>query len=338
MTSWAAYHAWLCCEYQPDPKYLEDNVYPILRETSLFFLDFMSKCKKDTNGKVILGPSYSPEHGPFGTDNNPFDIAFTTSLLEAFIEASSILGRDAELADRCRKAIREMPAYPTAEHKSGNAVVVDWKGCRAEQVRVHKITVPVVPVFPAERITWFSPEEQKDLFKQTIGVTRHNGNNAHVMLNVAKARLSMLEAVDETRAWYSSREAPNGLFVEKWGGQWGTYGSESWAVSGLISEFLLQSAGDIIRVFPCWPDALDAKFSRLRCRGGFLVSAQQDRGEVVCVNVVSTVGGELQMLSPWPRLTVKREGATQTIETNESGVFSLLTNPGEEIRFAEKHE
>jgi hypothetical protein len=105
-----------------------------------------------------------------------------------------------------------------------------------------------------------------------------------------------------------------------------------------ISELLVQSVGDIIRVFPAWPKEKDARFADLRAQGGFLVSAQQNRGKVVCVNVVSTVGGELRMLSPWPRLTVQREGVTETLETNESGVFSLPTNPGEELRFREKHE
>jgi len=329
MTSWAAWHTWLCYEYQPDPKVLKEDIYPILKDVSLFFLDFMSKCRKGPDGKVILGPSYSPEHGPFGTDNNPFDIAFTLNLFEAFIKASSILGRDAELAARCRKAIAEMPEYPTARHKNGTTVVVDWKGCRADQVKVHNITVPVVPVFPGERLSWFSPDEQKKLFKQTIRVTRHNGYNAHVMLNVARARLSMPEAIGETRKWYSSREAPNGLFIE----QWGTYGSESWAVAGLVSEFMLQSAGEIIRIFPCWPEKLDAKFSTLRCRGGFLVTAEQRGGKTTRLEIASTVGGRLRLLSPWPTIKVKTNSGTKALKADARGVVEIETKAGDKLAF-----
>ncbi len=155
--------------------------------------------------------------------------------------------------------------------------MVDWKGCKADQVKEHNITVPTVPVFPAGRITWFSPDEQKELFKQTIKVTRRNGNNARVMMNAARARLSILETVDETKEWFFSQEQPNGLFY--WRGH-GFYLSESWAVAGSLSEFMLQSAGGIIRVFPCWPEKLDAKFSTFRCLGGFLVKPSNAAGRL----------------------------------------------------------
>ena len=49
----------------------------------------------------------------------------------------------------------------------GKPVVVDWQGCRYKQVGVHNITVPAAPVFPAEQVTWFSPEPVKDLFRHT---------------------------------------------------------------------------------------------------------------------------------------------------------------------------
>jgi alpha-L-fucosidase 2 len=82
---------------------------------------------------------------------------------------------------------------------------------------------------------------------------------------------------------------------------------------------LLQSVGDIIRVFPAWPKAHDAKFENLRAQGGFLVSAEQRGGKTVKLQIVSTVGGKLRLLDPWTGQIVEREMPPgQKIEMNPS--------------------
>ncbi len=195
--------------------------------------------------------------------------------------------------------------YPMALDGDGKPVVVDWAGCKYKEVGEHNITVPASPVFPAEQVTWFSPEPVKELFRRTIKDTRFNGNNSHVMFNIAKARLSMPEAVPDTKAWFKSRELPNGLFV--WQGHaHGTFMPESIGVAAIVTEFLMQSVGDIIRVFPCWPKGLDARFTNLRAQGGFLISAEQKDGKVTSLEITSTIGGSLRLLSPWTGKILER--------------------------------
>ena len=69
----------------------------------------------------------------------------------------------------------------------------------------------------------------------------------------------------------------------------------------------MQSVEDTIRVFPCWPKEKDARFSNLRTQGGFLVSAEQRAGEVVKLEITSTVGGKMRLLSPWTGKLVGRD-------------------------------
>ena len=46
-------------------------------------------------------------------------------------------------------------------------MVVDWTGCKfRESLEEHNITAPDVPVFPADQVTWFSPEPDKDVFRK----------------------------------------------------------------------------------------------------------------------------------------------------------------------------
>jgi len=282
--------------YQPDRQRLETRIYPVVKEAALFFCSFAEKCPKDEKGKAKFGPSYSPEHGKFGVSDVPFDLAYARFTLKAAITAAGELGRDADLVARFRKAILLLPDYPTALDADGKPIVVDWTGCKFREIGEHNITVPAVPVFPGEQVTGFSPEPEKALFLNTLRQIRHRGFNSTVMLSVAKARLSIPEAVSDLYNYYKLRVQPNGMFY--WPGH-GFYLSESTGIAACISEFLLQSVDNIIRVFPCWPKDKNASFTNLRAQGGFLVSAEQKDGKVVKLNIKSTVGGKLRLINPW---------------------------------------
>ena len=327
MTIQSMWHKHLC---EPDPAYLEEKIYPTLREGARFYVSFMKQCRKDTMGKVLLGPSYNPEHGPMGINNCPFDIAYVHYTFDAFIQAAGELERDAELVDQCRKYKALLSDYPTTVH-NGEEIVVDWEG--GGHISVHNITVPAAPVFPGDQVTWFSPEPTKELFRRTIRATGFNGNNSHVMFNIAKARLSMPDAVTDAKKWFVSRELPNGLFVWK-GHAHGTYMGEMIGIAGLVNEFLMQSVGQAIRVFPCWPENRDAEFTRLRAHGGFLVSAAQKNGSVTRVDVTSTVGGTLRLLSPWSAIAVQRAADVPVALTPDArGVVAVETRADEELVF-----
>jgi len=290
--------------YQPDRRYLEERIYPVIREAALFFCSFAEKCPRDAAGRAKFGPSYSPEHGGFGVENVPFDIAYARFTLRAGITAAGELGRDRELAARFRKALDVLPDYPTAPDAEGKPVIVDWTGCKFRQIPQHNITVPAVPVFPGEQVTWFSPESEKELFRNTLRQTRHRGCNSTVMLSVAKARLGVPDALSDLRNYYKPNVQANGMFF------WpmhGYYLSESVGIAAAISECLLQSAGDVIRVFPAWPKDKDARFTSLRAQGGFLVTAEQKARTVVKLEITSTVGGKLRLLNPWTGRLVERD-------------------------------
>ena len=149
------------------------------------------------------------------------------------------------------------------------------------------------------------------------------------MMNVARARFSMPEAIDKAKEWYTSRELPNGLFHENWGYN----ASESWAVAGLISEFLLQSAGDILRIFPCWPEDKDASYTNLRAQGGFLVTAEQSEGKTTRLEITSTVGGKLRLLSPWSSIKATINSEETVLTPDHRGVVETETHAGDKLVF-----
>ncbi len=253
--------------------------------------------------------------------------------MNAMIEAGELLGRDADVVAACKELKSLLPAYPTSPDANGDAIIVDWEGCKVGQIKTHNITVPTSPVFPADQVTWFSPEAEKELFRRTIKQVNFRDANAHVMFNIARARLSMEAAVPKAREWFASRELPNGFF--EWAGhQHGTFMQEMVGIAGLINEFLLQSVDDKIRLFPCWPKDQNASFSGLRAQGGFIVSAEFKDGEVASATIEATADKQLQLLSPWK--TIYMNG--KKVKTDARGLVTLQARAGGVYAFYEKKE
>ena len=181
-TGWMVQNLWLHYQYQPDRAYLERIAYPALRDAAVFYADFMDKCRTNAAGRVILGPSYSPEHRDFGIDNCPCDIAYARFSFEAAIAAAGILDQDAELVARFQRQLARLPEYPVTPEPE--PMVTDVEGGAPLN---YNIAVPVLPVFPAGQITVFSSAEEQALFRRTVERVKWNGYNSSIIMPVARA-------------------------------------------------------------------------------------------------------------------------------------------------------
>lgn len=326
-TGHIAHILWMHYVHSGDTTYLKEKIYPVIKDYATFYASFIEKCKLDNDGKVVLGPSVDPEHTEFGWYNSPYDIAWSQHTLKAAIQGANDLGIDSDLVKRWSNSLSKLPYYPV----SGEVIKV------GDRESGYNITTPVVPLFPAEQISWFSPESEKALFKRTIQwiESRYNKNNSVVMLNVARARLSMTDdAFNDTKTFFKGKEQPNGLFY--WQAH-GFYMTEQIGIAGLITEFLVQSVDNIVRVFPAWPANKDAEFSNLRGRGGFLVSAQQKDGIISDLKIESTVGGELKLVSPWVTIGVKyADGSVIPLTPDSMGVVRIGTTRGQKLEFVKE--
>lgn len=103
----------------------------------------------------------------------------------------------------------------------------------------------------------------------------------------------------------------------------------------VLSELLVQSVGDVIHVFPAWPEQRNARFRRLRTQGGFLISSDIMDGRIGPVEIYSTVGGPLRIFSPWQAITVRRSGQTRSrsLALDALGMVEVSTRPGDRLVF-----
>lgn len=328
---------WWHYKYEPDRHFLERTAYPAVRDVAILYADFLDQCAR-RDGRAVLAPSVSPEHWGWTADfernrNCTFDIAMARYTLEAAIEGATILQRDPELVTRFKRALALLPDYPCTQAEE--PVVVDVEG--APPIN-YNIVVPTTPVFPCDVVTWQSSAGQRELFARTIESIQWNGNNSMVMLGVARARLDMSGTLDWMREEIQSRLRPNGtLTLNRLGHHFNNFGhyTEQFAATMVLSELLIQSVDDVIRIFPAWPQQQDARFRRLRTQGGFLVSSSFVDGKIDSVEVESTVGGPLRLVSPWPKIAVRSsiERPSRSLTPDARGIVQVSTRPGDRLIF-----
>lgn len=332
LAGWVVQNLWLHYKYYPDNNLLENELYQPLKEVALFYLDFLSRCDKGKDGKAIIGPSYSPEHGHFGIYQGTADITFMRMMFNIMIECNSVLKHDQVFADRCAEALNLLPSYPLSS--TDPPVVTDYANSTTEEFNV---TVPVLPVYPVGEVNYFSSEETKNLFKNTIDSIRWNGNNGVITLAAARARLSMPNTLEWHKANFLKRLRPNGTFSLNQLIPYNRYNdfghyTEQFAFSGVVNEMLVQGLNGIIRFFPAWPSDLDASFTNLRTEGGFLVSASMKQGKPGNIRIESTAGGKLVFLNIFDtKPFVKINGTPAEVNEDRKNIYSLETKPGDQI-------
>jgi hypothetical protein len=99
-----------------DQDFLRNRVVPAYRELALFYEDFLTATDKDGNHAFV--PSFSPENTPVSTDpsgpvliNATLDVAVCREVLTHLIQASEILGTDADSVPRWKGMLAKMPPY-----------------------------------------------------------------------------------------------------------------------------------------------------------------------------------------------------------------------------------
>ena len=333
---------WWRYKHQPDPVYLEKTAYPAVRDVAVFYADFVEQCERGDDGRVVLAPTVSPEHHGWTkrfrhNRNGTFCLAYFHAIFDAATEGAQTLERDAGLVARWQEAKALLPPYPTCEVKDTGEIVVDM--LRAQPI-TYNIPVPTTPIFPADQVGWFSSRKQKALFAKTLSHLQHNGNNSAVMLAVARARLGTPDAYDWLRTELDHHERRNGtLTLNRLDPQFrfndfGHY-TEMFGAVLPISELLMQSVGDVIRVFPAWPAHRSARFEQLRAQGGFLVTAEHVQGAVKTLHIESTVGGPLRLMAPWAKVEMKSngDGPWKEVRAEKRRILLIDTQPGQTHHF-----
>ena len=323
--------------YTYDEAYIR-KVYPYLSAVAEFWEDYLVF----ENGRYVIYDDSFHEVGPWQGkgweegygDFNPINsLGFIKVFFKAMIEISQDLGIDKEKLEKWNHILTNLSEFPVYSEngkkqfravEGGNGSSLDLIGLKWHMV--HGL------IFPAPNFGLSSDPEILKMIREGIDEWNDrtwmtSGNSIQsVLIGAARVGYDPVFLMEIARGKIEKYAHPN-LWISAEGGGIETCS----AIPGMINEMMLQSHGDIIRVFPVFPADQTASFYRLRTFGAFLVSSAIDNGLVQHVIIESEMGRECQLLNPWPGETVDVYGNGKESKAVSGEVLHFTTIPGEQL-------
>jgi pimeloyl-ACP methyl ester carboxylesterase len=300
-------------QFTQDTDFLRQTAYPYLREVAAFWEDYL---KFEDGRYVIYNDSIHEGSGP---DFNPIlSLGLVRALFTNMIPMSEALGVDAGNRATWQDILDKLSAFPTQE-RDGKMVFrysekgMDW--CDGN-------TLGIQHIFPSGAIGLDSDPRLLGLSRNMIdAMHRWTDNNGFSSWYTACARVGYdpQRILKGLRHECDKQSAPNLLL------QYGGGGIENCSGFLAVNEMLLQSHDGVIRLFPCWPMDLDARFGTLRAVGAFLVSAEIKGGIISGVTLRSEKGRDCAVVNPWPDRNVQVIRNGMVGETLSGDRFTVKT-------------
>jgi alpha-L-fucosidase 2 len=330
--AWLSLHLWDHYAYTQDKAFLAGRAYPVLKQSSMFFLDYLTD---DGQGHLVTGPSISPENKyllPDGSVHSlsmgpTMDIEITRELLTRTIEASQLLGVDAAL--RARLETTRAKLLPFQIGKLGN--LQEWAQDYQEQTPGHRHISHLWALYPGSQITLDGTPELAKAARVTLqrrldngggqtGWSRawvinywdrlREGDQAYDSLQVLLRQSTFVNLLDDH---------PPGVFQID-----GNEGAVA-GMTGMLMDSRLESGPDgslvaELDLLPALPSQwTEGSVGGLHARGGLLVSLQWSAGHATAATIEAHTSGRYRLRVP----------AGQSIRS--------LTSAGKAVRFESDH-
>ncbi len=330
--AWMALHFWEHYQYGLDRTFLSREAYPVMKEASLFLLDFLID---DGKGHLVTNPSHSPENSyrlPDGTVGRQtvgatMDYEIIYTLFHATMDAARILGIDADYRGQLEGALKRIPDLKIG--KLGQ--LQEWSEDYEENSPGMSHVSHLFALYPSDEITLRGTPELAKAARVSLERRVQNGGGRGGWSSGWYSDLwARLEDGDRAYQHVHNLLSTAAESLLNAGRQF-QIDANFGACSG-IAEMLLQSHSGVIAILPALPSAWpDGHFHGLRARGNVEVDSSWKGGKAVTGSLRPGVAGEFAIRPPHGQRIARIQSGGQTVRSAESGgVWKVRLEPRRE--------
>lgn len=293
--AWICTHIWTHYEYTKDRDFLKEYL-PILKEACRFFTGYMF----ELNGKLLTGPSVSPENTYVHTSGEwgqicigpTMDSMIVRDIFTACIEASKLLGEEDELTAKLKEMLPKIPKPSIGKYGQ----IMEWYEDYEETEPGHRHISHLYGLHPSSQMTY---EETPELMKAArVTLDRrlssgggHTGWSRAWIINMWARLRDGEKAYENVKALLSHSTYPNFFDMHPPFQIDGNFGGTAG-----IAEMLLQSQNGVIVLLPALPaEWRSGSVKGLKARGDVTADIEWSDGKVTYVKLTANQGGKISL-------------------------------------------
>ncbi len=327
---WMAQHWWEHWLVTGDREFLRTRTLPWLRETAIFYLDFV----EIRDGIAHFSPSISPENSPAGKPitvaDATMDVTVCRETLCNLLEALRVLEETDEREENYRQLLAALPNYQT----NAEGGLREWMHADLADVQTHRHMSHLYGLFPSWEI---NPEDTPEIYAQAVRALELRQNELSSMAGWSFAFMANLwarsgqgeRALENLEMLLRSCTTPNLLtWHNDWRAQglsmyWGQGAQPPYQIEagmGFVSavcEMLVRSRPGFLHLLPALPDVWPhGRVQGITTRCGVTVDLSwSENGRALSLKLSSRIPQNITL-----RLPNHFQPSSQTIELASGSV------------------
>jgi alpha-L-fucosidase 2 len=303
--AWLSQHLWWRYQFSGDKEYLQNTVYPILKEASVFFSEYLVPDPKNPEW-LVSGPSNSPELG--GLVMAPtMDHQIIRELFANTIEAAKILNVDSEFAGMLEEKRAKIAPNLIGQHGQ----LQEWLVDKDDPKEKHRHVSHLWGLHPGGEIHPITTPELAEACKVTLSQRGDGGtgwsrawkiNFWARLLDGDHSFLLLKNLMVPSISIETDMKDKGGLYMNLFDAHPpfqidGNFGATSGVTEMLLQSHLRDENGDFYQdILPALPSALSTgKISGIKGKGGFEFTISWENGKLVSADVKSILGNNLNL-------------------------------------------